>query len=123
MGLIALFTMLFSMTACAAGTAPFDIEAGRDTEQTSAVSEFDFDSRTVLLNSGYTMPIMGLGTYAPDYDTCVVSLPCLYSPFCKHVLLDLVLYLSDGFILAHLHCIIQSNRSIIDLIFKWRGLS
>ena len=27
---------------------------------------FDFDSKTVLLNSGYIMPIMGLGTYALD---------------------------------------------------------
>ena len=24
---------------------------------------FDFERRTVLLNSGYTMPIMGLGTF------------------------------------------------------------
>ena len=115
MGLIALFTILFSMTACAAGAAPSGIEAGRDTEQTSAVSEttpsnetyasdqvrerhtdtgtaadsrntetgnnemgkFDFNSRTVLLNSGYTMPIIGLGTYALDHDTCVNSVKAL----------------------------------------------
>ena len=38
---------------------------------------FDFDSETVLLNSGYTMPIMGLGTYALDYDTCVNSIMAL----------------------------------------------
>ena len=38
---------------------------------------FDFDSKTVLLNSGYTMPIMGLGTYALDYDTCVNSVMTL----------------------------------------------
>lgn len=38
---------------------------------------FDFDSRTVLLNSGYTMPIMGLGTYSLDYDTCVRSVMAL----------------------------------------------
>ena len=38
---------------------------------------FDFDSKTVLLNSGYTMPIMGLGTYALDYDTCVNSVMAL----------------------------------------------
>ena len=40
-------------------------------------SVFDFDSKTVLLNSGYTMPIMGLGTYALDYDTCVNSVMAL----------------------------------------------
>ena len=38
---------------------------------------FDFDSRTVLLNSGYAMPILGLGTYALDHDTCVSSVMAL----------------------------------------------
>ena len=38
---------------------------------------FDFENRTVLLNSGYTMPIMGLGTYALDHDTCVDSVMAL----------------------------------------------
>ena len=38
---------------------------------------FDFENKTVLLNSGYTMPIMGLGTYALDYDTCVNSVMAL----------------------------------------------
>ena len=38
---------------------------------------FDFENRTVLLNSGYTMPILGLGTYALDYDTCVNSVKTL----------------------------------------------
>ena len=38
---------------------------------------FDFDNRSVLLNSGYTMPIMGLGTYALEYDTCVNSVMAL----------------------------------------------
>ena len=38
---------------------------------------FDFENRTVLLNSGYTMPILGLGTYALDHDTCVNSVMAL----------------------------------------------
>lgn len=46
-------------------------------EETSKVGVFDFDSRTVLLNSGYEMPILGLGTYALDYDTCVNSVKTL----------------------------------------------
>ena len=102
--LTTLLTILFWMTACGAGAAPSGMEAGRDTEQTSAVSEteplnesnawdeilerntetgnngmgkFDFNSRTVLLNSGYTMPIIGLGTYALDHDTCVNSVKAL----------------------------------------------
>ena len=46
-----------------------------DTSKTSGV--FDFESRTVLLNSGYAMPILGLGTYALDHDTCVRSVMAL----------------------------------------------
>ncbi|MCR4620580.1 MAG: aldo/keto reductase [Clostridiales bacterium] len=41
------------------------------------VGVFDFENRTVLLNSGYTMPIMGLGTYSLDHDTCVNSVKAL----------------------------------------------
>ena len=38
---------------------------------------FNFETKTVLLNSGYEMPIMGLGTYSLDYDTCVSSVKTL----------------------------------------------
>ena len=34
---------------------------------------FDFETRTVRLNSGYVMPILGLGTYALDHDACISS--------------------------------------------------
>ena len=43
----------------------------------TAIGEFDFAGHTVLLSSGYTMPIMGLGTYSLDYDTCVNSVKTL----------------------------------------------
>ena len=46
-------------------------------QEAAQVGVFDFENRTVLLNSGYTMPIMGLGTYALDYDTCVSSVMAL----------------------------------------------
>ena len=46
-------------------------------QPTVPAGRFDFDSRKVLLNSGYSMPIMGLGTYALDYDTCVSSVMAL----------------------------------------------
>ncbi len=49
-----LFVMLFIVSAC----------TGKDTKK-------------VMLNSGYEMPIMGLGTYALDYDTCVSSVKAL----------------------------------------------
>lgn len=37
------------------------------------VGQFDFDKRQVLLNSGYTMPINGIGTYSLLGDTCYDS--------------------------------------------------
>lgn len=46
-------------------------------EVDSPVGKFDFDSGTVLLNSGYEMPILGLGTYALDHDTCINSVKTL----------------------------------------------
>ena len=35
-------------------------------EQRNMTTEFDFESKTVLLNSGYEMPIIGLGTWTQD---------------------------------------------------------
>ncbi len=32
---------------------------------------FNFETKTVLLNSGYEMPIYGIGTYSLTGDTCV----------------------------------------------------
>ena len=37
------------------------------------VGGFNFDSRTVTLNSGYDMPINGLGTYSLHGETCINS--------------------------------------------------
>ncbi|MCD8238660.1 MAG: aldo/keto reductase [Clostridiales bacterium] len=39
--------------------------------------EFDFENKTVLLNSGYEMPIMGLGTYSLSDEECAVSIEAL----------------------------------------------
>ncbi|MCD8154536.1 MAG: aldo/keto reductase [Clostridiales bacterium] len=39
--------------------------------------EFDFETKTVLLNSGYEMPIMGLGTYSLTDEECAVSIAAL----------------------------------------------
>jgi len=41
------------------------------------VNSFDLESKSVTLNSGYEMPIMGLGTYSLDHDTCVNSVKAL----------------------------------------------
>ncbi len=61
------------------GTSQSDIEAWINdldlpkAAEASAVGVFDFESKTVLLNSGYTMPINGLGTYSLHGDECVNS--------------------------------------------------
>ncbi|MCD7822267.1 MAG: hypothetical protein LUG64_08705 [Clostridiales bacterium] len=41
------------------------------------VGEFDFETKTVLLNSGYEMPIMGLGTYSLSDEECAISIAAL----------------------------------------------
>jgi len=46
-------------------------------QKEAEVGEFDFEKKTFLLNSGYEMPVMGLGTYALDHDTCVSSVKAL----------------------------------------------
>ena len=39
--------------------------------------QFNLETKTVLLNSGYEMPILGLGTYSLDRETCVNSVMTL----------------------------------------------
>ena len=43
----------------------------------SKVGVFDFKSHTVMLNSGYKMPIMGIGTYSLSDDECYNSVTAL----------------------------------------------
>ena len=60
--LLTAFLLLFVLTVHAESTRP---------------GAFDFGTRMVRLNSGYDMPIAGLGTYALDHDTCVSSVMAL----------------------------------------------
>ncbi len=51
-------------------------EAQQEQEGDNTVTEntsFNFETKTVLLNSGYEMPIYGIGTYSLTGDTCVES--------------------------------------------------
>lgn len=45
----------------------------KDNMNVSDIGVFDFDSKTVLLNSGYRMPIVGLGTYSLSNEVCANS--------------------------------------------------
>ncbi len=42
-------------------------------EKTIVKAEFDFERKTIMLNSGYEMPINGLGTYSLQGDECINS--------------------------------------------------
>lgn len=64
---LALFLML-SLSLCAAVAENLQIREP---------AVFNFDACTVLLNSGYEMPILGLGTYALADDVCVGSVNAL----------------------------------------------
>ncbi len=56
------------------GTAPDYTDSERMAEQETIVkAEFDFERKTVMLNSGYEMPINGLGTYSLHGDECINS--------------------------------------------------
>lgn len=71
-------------TRTEAGTqteARTETEAGTETaveitgaeENSKTTGVFNFETKTVMLNSGYEMPILGLGTYSLTGDTCVNS--------------------------------------------------
>ena len=58
------------------GDVTIGLSVGGQTDS-EEVRSFDFEDRSVMLNSGYEMPIMGLGTYSLDHDTCVNSVKAL----------------------------------------------
>ncbi|MBQ9871727.1 MAG: aldo/keto reductase [Eubacterium sp.] len=58
------------------GDVTIGLSVGAKTASEAARS-FDFEDRSVMLNNGYKMPIMGLGTYSLDHDTCVNSVKAL----------------------------------------------
>ena len=75
--------LVLCLSSCGAASqaeAPRAVSAAvpeRKEEEADMIGKFDFETKTVLLNSGYKMPILGLGTYALDYDTCVNSVKTL----------------------------------------------
>ena len=55
-------------------TASDAADSGAETEEeTNVKAEFDFETKTVMLNSGYEMPINGLGTYSLHGDKSINS--------------------------------------------------
>ena len=92
-----LFFLFLSLTACAgqSGTGAEELQSddssenvesnegekrdnvSQDMQTDKAVGEFDLETHTVLLNSGYEMPIMGLGTYSLTDEECYNSVTAL----------------------------------------------
>lgn len=81
--------LIVTLSACGkqAGTEPSaDKEQYRQTESVETAGHtqeggntvtgditFNFETKTVLLNSGHEMPVYGIGTYSLTGDTCVES--------------------------------------------------
>lgn len=68
------------MAGCESGSAESsknENSAGENSGKESAAPVFDFESRTVTLNSGYEMPAAGLGTYALSDEECYNSVTAL----------------------------------------------
>ena len=94
--IILTFSLAFAMTACgnseqeiasesiekisesktavtdASEKAKSKLESGEENSLKNNI-EFDFETKTVTLNSGYEMPIYGLGTYSLEGEECVQS--------------------------------------------------
>lgn len=98
LSLVFVLTLAFSMTACGQTvqnnadtperietfpvsentesvqekSVPADESAAQDTKEEPVMrAEFNFETKTVMLNSGYEMPINGLGTYSLHGDECI----------------------------------------------------
>lgn len=66
----------------AAGASREDVEAWLDemkivSANTGKANSFDLENRTVMLNSGYEMPVMGPGTYSLSDEECYDSVTAL----------------------------------------------
>lgn len=68
---ISFILSLCLMVACQAHSSK-EKEMETSSKQTNheKISTFDFQSKTVILNSGYKMPLNGIGTYSLNNDVC-----------------------------------------------------
>ncbi len=65
--------MLLAVTLLACGKTSEEALTGQTEKQQPEEVTFNFETKTVMLNSGYEMPIYGLGTYSLTGETCVDS--------------------------------------------------
>lgn len=73
-----IFTAIFLLTCAACGAVEEKNNFNEDIpNEGETITTLNFTTKKILLNSGYEMPIIGMGTYALDYDTCVNSVMTL----------------------------------------------
>lgn len=71
--IVLIFALAFSMTACGhKEDKPVKNNTTATKSEKNDIS-FNFETKTVMLNSGYQMPIYGLGTYSLHDDICINS--------------------------------------------------
>lgn len=75
-------------------------------EGETEVAKFDFQNKRVLLNSGYYMPINGIGTYSLLDDTCVASV--------KEALKDGVRLIDTAYMYHNEEAVGQAIREAMD---------
>jgi len=76
--LITTIAFLLLLGGCQARAASPQPDLSEETPtDTQAVRDFNFDTKTVLLNSGYEMPILGMGTYGLSDEECFNSVTAL----------------------------------------------
>lgn len=61
--ILAMTYILFCGCSQGNGQAEPDVPTVEPTDSSSIVNPFNFETRTVMLNSGYEMPIIGIGTF------------------------------------------------------------
>ena len=93
-GLLLVFVFLSALSSCKGFGSDIDASGKEDISAEKEETEgsvspdkgedpgenpggFDFQSKTVILNSGYEMPIMGLGTYSLTDEECYNSVTAL----------------------------------------------
>lgn len=74
------FVCLLTLSACSQVPQTNDNSAQKqDSEENEMIKTFDFEKKTVQLNSGYEMPLNGLGTYSLKEETCINSLTSAFA--------------------------------------------
>ena len=68
-----IFSVMILLTCAACSAVDEKNNFNEDIPNERQAVTLNLTTKKVLLNSGYEMPVIGLGTYALDYNSCVNS--------------------------------------------------